>query len=331
MRKTFIIALAFVFVLALAATAYASTTSGYEQWGATGANVTTPTPHKGYTTATNKCAVCHAVHKATDTGEVLLRSSVDNACTYCHITNATGNIQIYGADAEAYDLESAYAHNPGGGACARCHSVHGADTLGGANNDKILKNWVEDGSAHAYSTNALAKWTSAANISSLSNDEEQITAWCTGCHKYYIQSYDQSQTSITYTEYAGSGSYNFLTSGSHVMTDLAGGYTNPATTITSGTAVAWGGSEYCRSCHDAGMTETDGGVVYESFPHYTPSYYRFMEVAADVTGYDGSGSYTESDEDTSTGSGSTNTTGTVDGLCLKCHRDGVDAGVGLGY
>ena len=46
----------------------------------------------------------------------------------------------------------------------------------------------------------------------------------------------------------------------------------------------------------------------------TPDYYRFMYVGPSVAS-----------------STSANTTGTVDGLCLKCHRNGVVDGVGEGF
>ncbi len=309
-------------LLVIAGGAHASTDSTYATWAATGANAAVPTPHSGYSTATNKCAVCHAVHKAEPSGELLLSSSVAEACTYCHITTGAGNIQIYDEDVTNYSTNSNYAHNGTGYSnCTDCHSVHGADTIAGANETKILKDWLQDGSVYSYSTYALAKWPDPASVSA---DDAQITAWCTGCHKYFIQSYDQSSTSIAYIEFVDPFTgYDWASTraGSHVMTapgGASGAYSNPAASSDVTDNVAWGTSQYCRSCHDAGITDTAGGVVTTSFPHFTPSYYRFMKVAESLAA-----------SSTQDASSSQNTTGTVDGLCLKCHK--ADSATGVGY
>ena len=42
-------------------------------------------PHGGYSTTSNKCEVCHAVHRATGTYRLLRVDRPDDACDYCHI------------------------------------------------------------------------------------------------------------------------------------------------------------------------------------------------------------------------------------------------------
>ncbi|MHB0975840.1 MAG: cytochrome c3 family protein [Candidatus Aquicultorales bacterium] len=42
-------------------------------------------PHSGYDTGSNKCKVCHAVHRAEGAFRLLRADSPDDACTYCHI------------------------------------------------------------------------------------------------------------------------------------------------------------------------------------------------------------------------------------------------------
>ncbi len=86
MKKTlFVAALAAVLVFAFAATAFAygpiwsgtlspynANYPGYLQWDSNlGGNAGAPSPHGNYATTTNKCAVCHAVHRAQAGGQVL--------------------------------------------------------------------------------------------------------------------------------------------------------------------------------------------------------------------------------------------------------------------
>ena len=75
-RKTWwLFAAAAIVALALAVPAFATAgDSGYMQWDSmAGANGTSP--HGGYSTTTQKCVVCHAVHSADMYGELLLRGT----------------------------------------------------------------------------------------------------------------------------------------------------------------------------------------------------------------------------------------------------------------
>ncbi len=325
MKKTIILALTVVAVLAFASAAYATTNSTYAAWSAASPNDNPATPHKGYTSATNKCAVCHAVHKAEPSGQILLRSTAGDSCVYCHVDTVTGTgiltYWIYNGSRTAYSTDTTYAPFGGGVghniSCGSCHAVHGARTIAGSRSAKILKDWDYAPYGRPNSTFSLAKWGSAANISALGNQNDQVTAWCAGCHPYFVESYE---TTISYysspTGTTASRTGNTLRQyKSHIMTDLAGGYGNTASNLAAGTNVSWGASVYCRSCHDAGVTDGGPGVVSSSFPHYTPNRYRFMGVAPDA------GTAV-----------SDNTTGTVDGLCLKCHvNSGATAGVGMTF
>lgn len=305
-RFSTVVALAALLVVLAAGGAFASTDSTYASFPTTG------TPHTGYATTSVQCAVCHAVHKAPTSGQVLLPTSVVNACVYCHVDTTLGGIVIvYDGDSSIYyAFSNNQAHQrTGKSSCQDCHSVHGANTIQGANWEKILWNWPKDGGKSSYSTPTIEKWP---NPETEANDDAQITAWCTGCHKYFVESYETTLQSLEFSHVTFQ--YEWIQNKSHIMTDLAGGYTNPAATIASGTNVAFAPSTYCRSCHDAGITDASPGVVTTSFPHYTPNYYRFMEVATSTVG-----------------TRQTNTTAYVDGLCLKCHRLDASAGVGITY
>jgi len=45
----------------------------------------TTSPHGGYSTASNKCKVCHAVHRAEGAFKLMRSDTADDACNYCHI------------------------------------------------------------------------------------------------------------------------------------------------------------------------------------------------------------------------------------------------------
>ena len=53
-------------------------------------------PHGGYDTSTNKCKVCHAVHRAEGAYYLLRADSQDDACDYCHIGgSAHSSLVVY--------------------------------------------------------------------------------------------------------------------------------------------------------------------------------------------------------------------------------------------
>jgi len=107
-------------------------------------------PHGGYTSTTNKCKDCHAVHYAR-AGVLLLRAaSRDDACSFCHEGGggSSTNIQMdndYDADGPVAGTGSGVGHtlgatwgaptdikpafrSPTGLTCFECHTPHAAST-----------------------------------------------------------------------------------------------------------------------------------------------------------------------------------------------------------
>jgi hypothetical protein len=263
--------------------------------------------------------VCHAVHKATNAGELLLRSTASASCNYCHIANNLGLQQIYNGNAANYTDENPDAHNgvsPGatvGSRCVDCHSVHGAATMTAASiSNKILKTRA------TYVTGFVDFQIEATQaLGANTGRDAQITVFCTLCHPYYQGAHNGDIT--TTAQKAGPATQAAGAWGSHIMTAPVGAFNNTAGTYTG--QVAWTDSAYCRSCHDAGTVDYAAtGVNANSFPHYTANYTRFMtsktttpSAAADTT-------YTVTFP----------ATGQTDGVCLKCHVSGT-AGVGITY
>lgn len=111
MRRTLVVALAVA--LALSAMAGIALAAGYD------APVGGTSPHAGWTTTSDQCKYCHAVHKATG-NRFLLRSSNSryNDCAYCHLDGSGG------AGFDVYTNSLFNGHTSG--------ALGGKDWLGGA-------------------------------------------------------------------------------------------------------------------------------------------------------------------------------------------------------
>lgn len=273
-------------------------------------------PHGDYDVGTQKCKVCHSVHGAAPNGQALLRSTISEACSYCHITANVSDYIVYGGVIDNYygqDFQN--AHNAGvtgglTGGCVDCHTVHKAYTKMPVNTwlqAKILKGAPDDGAPSEPNYDPLA---GAPDPDTDDTKEEAMSKWCTKCHRsgnevpygYYN---DYAQNMADYGMGYGLIEYT------HIMKDLAadgdiydaqdrGGSLEP-------TQVAFASSKACSSCHASNYGDSS-----RRWPHYTEGA-RFLISAGDV-----------SSPATATPIGKTR----YDGVCLRCHRDG-SRGVGL--
>ena len=240
--------------------------------------------------------------------------------------------------------------------CTDCHSVHGAMTMQGDVADKILKsgdpNVATDGLLYEPSFYLAG---SNYRIDRLANDRnQQITAFCTKCHWNWATASDAVNGTINIPGYDWQGPLEGyppnpslepwrksrpLTFASGTATYCApppAGPNNPAfiqyqshpmRVVSSGTAgIAYSSSTYCTDCHNAGQIYINGGggssvingvgVLFSSFPHYTPSNASFLVAATNILS-----------AQTGVAAGSDRT----DGVCLRCHRANSITGVGLTY
>lgn len=290
-KAMFVLGLTVALVLAFAAVAYADTVSGY----------LTPSgsPHGAYATNSEKCGVCHAVHKATAAGQILMRGTQADACTYCHITTATGLIRVYNATEANYNTTNKYAHNSSqGAACVTCHTPHGADAL------------IID---HAYLEEKILKGSSVElAVNALDSSDLAVSKWCTNCHNASV-----SGTGNPYFETA----YDTTASeSSHVMIAASADYATSGAAGTVSGVVAYSDSDTCRSCHADGLTNQSDGTsktVASSYPHYTTGM-RFLTAA------------TTDDNQASTSAADSED----DGVCIRCHVDyngGTPIGIGITF
>lgn len=210
-------------------------------------------PHGGYSDASNRCKICHAVHSARVGGEALIKYPREQACTYCHFTHFSVP-HPYGNDAALYTTEyennHASAHQGSGyRGCLSCHSIHGANVLvspaEGITASKMVRN--DPGGVLAGGTGALA--APAANL----------TEFCRDCHDKTTRA-DGTGTCVTCHDGAQMAVSDFPDRDqvSHVMT----------ATLTGGdglTQVAGAVTTTCRSCHKGAAAYATGN----SFPHLT--------------------------------------------------------------
>jgi hypothetical protein len=256
---------------------------------------------------------------------MLLRSNVANACNYCHILTSVGGVQIYGGTVSLYTNESNFAHNGTSAPCSGCHSVHGAYTFKGANEGKILRVRSDLGVQAEVLADGVGRNPAIASVFPDLNTAinwtavqpggkyRQQIAFCSQCHANYT---DASESTIT----GGPGYYNPVSgtySGDykgHPLKSADTSFSTPGATFAG--TVAWAGSNYCRSCHDAGGVDQTG-VTFNSFPHYTDGYAYFATSGANQGSAEAS---------------SATRTDSTDGNCLKCHVNaGSTAGVGITY
>ncbi len=302
-------------------------------------------PHAGYVSTGGKCKVCHAVHGAglneaqsttMPTTERLLRTSVSEACVYCHITTNFGTL-VYEGNINNYlgDGAAGSYHRVGGSGhaaghrqvaaanakyegCASCHAVHGAQTIG--DGTSILKNDPAKG------TVASVEVTAGQGFGSFAAPVTNQRDFCLDCHdgtrRVFMDSSIQqinNQTQFNAAFPACAGCHNSVAAniGSSSHSTQFGVSTSPARngrshvmttqTISDGTQIAFHptalGSEGITA--DANSCTTCHNTVDEGFPHFSAGN------EALISGFD---------EPTH-----------LDGVCLSCHQDGGGNGVGLTF
>lgn len=252
-------------------------------------------PHGNYTTTSRKCGVCHSVHSADPTGELLLRGSVDTACTYCHVTGGVSSLTVYNgvyANYAGTDFENAHNNSASYSTlkCTTCHQVHAAAdkmTVNTSLTDKILAGSKLDS---GYDPNAGAPKTT-------DNKPLALSKWCTRCHFLGGRSYFATGYAVGLT--------------THVMKTPTSDYSSEQLASTLATQVAYQSSEYCSSCHVSNYGDGSG-----AWPHYTAGA-RFLVSA---------------DDSSMAGLAPVPTGGAkLDGVCLRCHRSGDGRGVGVSW
>jgi predicted CXXCH cytochrome family protein len=68
---------------------------GYAAFEETATSLFTTNPHGGYNTTTNKCKICHAVHRAESSYYLMRADSQGDVCIYCHVGSSHSSKNVY--------------------------------------------------------------------------------------------------------------------------------------------------------------------------------------------------------------------------------------------
>lgn len=288
-------------------------------------------PHGGYSATTNKCAVCHSVHQAVAGGSVLTAygpyATYSQGCVACHGPATTFTDVKMTADADGYISPH--------GTCTRCHTLNPHGSGGSAYPVLAAKLLNTTGDANIAADLLAGNNGVVADMfdGSASLSAEGLTLGtgylCSGCH---------AQAFAVNTAGANPAGGGTGSTGHRVLADAtttwnpstygaAGAYTTPTDVMT----IAWNDANGCDSCHNAqdaastsafphGYVDASGALAPKTVAGAS---YIWLTTASDSTLSDAALlATTDPDQPILL---------TEDGLCLKCHRNGLGAGVGQTY
>lgn len=219
-------------------------------------------PHGGYTTSTNKCKECHAVHLATGSYRLTRADTASEACDFCHGATSTVNAPKISLNSNGHGLSTAqqastavkapadnipgYSIQPAMWGCDGCHSVHDALTVKLADEPttKLLKADPNPGKTYLYYDPSLVDTATKETT-------QTLTHWCSSCHNANFGSHkDAKQAMVNDTT---TTVYGHDVSATGITTDPVTGFAlnvDPDNSQNNGPK--------CKQCHVAA-----GG----NFPH----------------------------------------------------------------
>jgi hypothetical protein len=334
-------------------TGYGSAYSGYVLWSTATASTFDPAnqgakPHGNYTVNTLKCAVCHSVHGAASGGVALtqVRSNLHDPseiCAYCH---GIGNSITDKIVSVGYLTGSDH----GGGCAGACHgrSVHGANrSKYMALAVRLLHNTSDVAIDNAIANSSVTGITSAImnNVADDGLPPAMATAYVCGAQGNGGGCHGNSAFGVMTNKYAqdvsgtNAGTWKKghpVFQNARTNWSEAGAQYGNKTDYPSGVTIAWADTDGCRTCHDA----IDSVRGKPAFPHNQVSGPATNVSGNPVLPHVGTTSRLWLSKAAFAGDTrkkitdpayQTNYAGIVDGICIKCHRPSVSAGVGYQY
>ena len=179
MRKATILVL--VALLAIALVPAAAFAAGYDE------PVSGVSPHAGWTTTSDQCKQCHAVHLAT--GNRLLLRSMDsryNDCAYCHLDGSQGaGFDVFIGDLDnGHTMGSWTSKEATGGARPSRYNANGTVHIPDNSASGDARDYRGGSKAKAGTTNAYAGLDTEVPVSPGAGlrDNGDTTFNCNGCH-----------------------------------------------------------------------------------------------------------------------------------------------------
>jgi len=215
-------------------------------------------PHGGYTTTSNKCKSCHAVHLA-DSQYRLLRPGAVNAataCDYCHGEAGIVPTKRVWLDSNGHGLDPGKTDDvvvPDDTTytsfrndvwtCVACHSPHGAGVVTLSEEPAITTSLLLRKFPNPAKPAGNAYYNGTTGTLTL-------TAWCSNCHEANFGSHEEGKSTPTGIRYGHDSS----TTGYQ----LSGGWV----VVAPDDAVNAGPS--CQQCHTADRAPAG---MSQGFPH----------------------------------------------------------------
>ncbi len=159
-------------------------------------------PHGSYSTASDRCSMCHTLHAAPTAFRLLPGTTIKNTCLFCH--DGTGGMGVYGAIKARTGAEGSGGHSvdttnvvPGGASdggtstaafggvggtlsCDDCHSTHDANTVNPFMGERLRIYSTGFGTnGIPYTNKLLKKRPTGATVETADYGSD----WCMGCHK----------------------------------------------------------------------------------------------------------------------------------------------------
>jgi len=192
----------------------------YRIFDATGTGLYTVNPHGGYSTTTNKCKTCHAVHRAQGPFRLLRGESQDDACNYCHIGSSLhSGKQAYGT----VGIYTGNGHTIGSGPTIPDSANDDANAVGttaNAENTMWLATDADGNKVREYAATRNTIYRTVVERSGAFSQEGPLTLTCMSCHTVHNGTwltwkpgntaplYESGQV-FTGSSYAPNASYNY--------------------------------------------------------------------------------------------------------------------------
>ncbi|MBE0448648.1 MAG: hypothetical protein IBX64_11220 [Actinobacteria bacterium] len=234
-------------------------------------------PHGSYTSTTNKCKDCHAVHLATGSYRLTRANTRGETCEFCHGIGGAASTTVildpeghglYPYEAQGIitapdDTNPSYSKNAQLWGCLECHSAHDNQTvkLAGLDSSKLLKADPNPGKNYLYYRPVIGETT------------QTVTQWCSACHNANFGASTEGKTVLkgsveaTVFGHPSSNTGTIRTPDGYAEVKLDDGLNRGPT---------------CKECHIA-----DGRAGTSEFPHSSGSSPSMLKAGSDESHIDG--------------------------------------------